>query len=178
MISYYAVGAKILWPQKSSRRKSRNDSIRLMSEPTPIQGKPDYYYHQSAVIPYRLDSEKLQILMITSRRKKRWVIPKGIIEPGLSPPLSAAKEALEEAGLKGQVSTNPVGNYQYDKWKGTCKVEVYALQVEQVLDRWQENFRNREWISLDTAISRAAEPELKEILRGLPSFLEKAQPYQ
>ena len=146
-----------------------------MNEPKPILGKPDYYYHQSAVIPYRLESGKLEVLMITSRRKKRWVIPKGIIEPGLSPSLSAAKEALEEAGLTGRVSTTPLGNYQYGKWKGTCKVEVYTLQVEQVLDRWQENFRDREWISLDTAIGRAEEPELKDILRGLPAFLDKAQ---
>ncbi len=146
-----------------------------MKEPTPIQGKPAYYYRQSAVIPYRLDSGSLEILMITSRRKKRWVIPKGIIEPNLSPQLSAAKEALEEAGLEGQVSPTPLGNYEYHKWKGTCKVEVYTLQVEKVLDRWQEDYRDREWISLHAAINRAEEPGLKEILRSLPSFLEKAE---
>lgn len=145
-----------------------------MTKATPMQGKPDFFFHQSAVIPYRFESDKLEILMITSRKKKRWVIPKGIIEPGFSPSDSAAKEALEEAGIEGRVSKTPVGNYQYDKWGGTCAVEVYTLQVEQVWDEWMEDFRDREWLNLDTAIDRAEEPGLKQILRDLPSFLEMA----
>ena len=132
---------------------------------------PEYFYHQSAVIPYRYKQQTLEILMITSRKKKRWVIPKGVIEPHLSPPDSAAKEALEEAGLKGAVSARPIGSYKYDKWGGTCTVEVYTMRVQDVLDDWLESYRDREWVSLGDAIKRVTERRLKVILEDLPTFL-------
>ena len=138
-----------------------------------MQERPDYYYNQSAVIPYRGHSDELEILMITSRKKRRWVIPKGIIEPDLSPSVSAAKEALEEAGLEGKVSQTPIGTYQYEKWGGTCRVEVYTMEVSRVLDDWLESHRDREWVSLGTAIGRVSENQLKSIIEDLPSFLQK-----
>lgn len=133
-----------------------------------MQERPDYYYRQSAVIPYRIVEGKLQVLMITSRRKKRWIIPKGIIEPELSAADSAAKEAFEEAGLNGQVCTSPIGTYEYEKWGNICRVQVFTMRVEKVWDEWEENFRDREWISLDTAIKRVQEKRLKQILKDLP----------
>jgi phosphohistidine phosphatase len=133
-----------------------------------MQERPDYFYRQSAVIPYRIVEGTIQVLMITSRRKKRWVIPKGIIEPDLSAADSAAKEAFEEAGLDGQVSTTPIGTYEYEKWGNICRVQVFTMRVEKVWDEWEENFRDREWISLDTAIKRVQETKLKEILRSFP----------
>ena len=132
---------------------------------------PEYFYHQSAVIPYRYNNQILEILMITSRKKKRWVIPKGVIEPHLSASDSAAKEALEEAGIEGTVSARPIGSYKYEKWGGTCTVEVYTMKVHTVLDDWLESYRDREWVNVREAIKRVTEQRLKEILEGLPSFL-------
>lgn len=137
-----------------------------------MQEKPDYYYNQSAVIPYRHSLNLYDILMITSRKKKRWVIPKGIIEPELSAPDSAAKEALEEAGVEGLVSNLPIGNYQYEKWGSTCSVQVYVMRAEKVLNDWPESYRDREWVSLEAAIGRVTENQLKDILQDLPAFLE------
>ncbi len=139
-----------------------------------MQERPDFYYIQSAVIPYRYEHDRLEVLMITSRKKKRWVIPKGIIEPELSAAESAAKEALEEAGLEGQVSTIPIGAYNYDKWGGTCTVKVFAMSVQKMLTDWEESFRDREWVDLETAIARVEENRLKEILNELPSFIDSS----
>ncbi len=133
--------------------------------------KPDYYYAQSAVIPFRLRHGELEILMITSRKKKRWIIPKGIKEPDLTAWDSAAKEALEEAGVEGRVSTTPAGTYRYDKWGGTCTVEVYTLEVEKVHRSWLESFRLRRWLSLGEAVALIREEELRRILRRLPASL-------
>ena len=141
--------------------------------PTAMQQKPDYYYQQSAVIPYRRDHAGLEILMITSRKNRRWVIPKGVVEPDLSAPDSAAKEAMEEAGLAGEVSPTAIGTYQYPKWGGTCTVEVFAMRVDRVLDEWLEDYRERDWLSLDAAAERVTEDGLRRIMRSLPGFLEK-----
>ncbi len=131
---------------------------------------PEHFYMQSAVIPYRERGEGVEVLMITSRKRKRWVLPKGVKELDLSPQDSAAKEAFEEAGIEGLVSEAPIGSYQYDKWGGTCTVEVFIMNVRKVLDEWEESYRDREWVSLEEAIARVSEPQLKRILRRLPDF--------
>lgn len=98
--------------------------------------KPNYWYRQSAVIPFRKHNGELQVLLITSRKKKRWIVPKGIKEPDLSPQQSAAQEAWEEAGVAGPVLNTSVGTFEYRKWGGVCTVEVFAMRVQQ--DRSRE----------------------------------------
>lgn len=133
--------------------------------------RPDGYYRQSAVIPYRVRDGGLEFLLITSRKRKRWVLPKGIHEPHLSAGESAAQEALEEAGVRGRVSAQPVGRYDYRKWGGTCTVEVYTLGVEEVLERWPEQFRTREWLPPEEAASRVDEPAVSDLLLATARLL-------
>jgi len=135
---------------------------------------PEHFYMQSAVIPYRERGDGVEVLMITSRKRRRWVLPKGVKELDLSPQDSAAKEALEEAGIEGLVSEGPIGSYQYDKWGGTCTVEVFTMSVQKVLDEWEESYRDREWVSLEEAMGRVSEPALKRILQRLPEFQRAA----
>jgi phosphohistidine phosphatase len=111
--------------------------------------KPNYWYQQSSVIPFQLNNGKLKVLIITSRKKKRWIFPKGIIEVDLSPEESAKKEALEEAGVKGELLTRLIGEYEYNKWGGKCNVKVYGLKVLTILSEWEEDFRERKWIGID-----------------------------
>ena len=134
---------------------------------------PDYFFVQSAVIPYRKHNDDIEILLITSRKKRRWVIPKGVKEPDLSPLDSAAQEALEEAGIEGLVSEHPIGRYEYEKWGGTCRVEVFVMKVEKVHTEWLESHRDREWVSLEQAASRVKEKQLKKMLKSMPDFLKK-----
>jgi 8-oxo-dGTP pyrophosphatase MutT (NUDIX family) len=134
---------------------------------------PNYFYHQSAVIPYRMQNGEIEVLLITSFKRKRWVIPKGVIEPALSAGESAAHEAWEEAGLVGQVSTSSIGSYDYDKWGGTCHVEVFLMLVEKVLDDWPEaGFRDRQWVSVAEAAWRVNEKKLKQLLISLPKSID------
>jgi phosphohistidine phosphatase len=70
---------------------------------------PAWMYRQSAVIPYRRGPSGLEVLLVTSRKGTRWVLPKGVVEPDLSPAASAAKEALEEAGVRGPIDDEPLG---------------------------------------------------------------------
>ena len=136
-----------------------------------MQSKPDYYYRQSAVIPFRRGRSGFEVLLITNRKRCRWIVPKGVVEPDLSPADSAAKEAYEEAGIKGRVLPDPLGFYEYEKWGGTCRVEVYAMEVEQELETWPEGFRDREWVSAAQAAERVREPELKGLIEGLSAAI-------
>lgn len=133
---------------------------------------PDWFFQQSAVIPYRFQENRLEVLLITTR-KGRWIIPKGVVDPGNTPLESAANEAWEEAGVEGAISGEIFGHYAYEKWGGTCEVDVYLMQVQTVHASWPEqDFRDREWLSPDAAADRVREPELQAMLRGLPEQIE------
>jgi len=125
---------------------------------------PEHFYTQSAVVPYRILENHVEILLITSREKKRWVLPKGVVEPDLGAVDSAIKEAWEEAGVEGAVTPCALGSYTYEKWGGTCSVQVFPLQVERVSEIWPECSRTRHWFEPEEAVRRVHEPGLKELL--------------
>ncbi len=128
--------------------------------------RPAYYYTQSSVIPYRLRGGRLELLIVASSKKKHWVVPKGIHEPGLSPQVSAAKEAREEAGVEGEVGPEPLGEYRYEKWGGVCTVAVYPMAVSRVIPEaeWEERHRGREWVTPDEAGKRLKQKELAPLV--------------
>ncbi|WP_316369129.1 histidine phosphatase family protein [Candidatus Thiodiazotropha sp. CDECU1] len=141
---------------------------------TEMRDRPAYYYKQSSVIPYRIKDSKVEILVVMSSKRKHWVLPKGISEPALSLQDSAAKEALEEAGIEGEVAEEPVGTYTYDKWGAECTVKVYPMRVTRELpeSEWEENHRGREWLSPKLAMRRVKQAELKPMIQVLAKQLK------
>lgn len=129
---------------------------------------PQWIYRQSAALPYRWQGDHLEVLLITTRRG-RWIVPKGIVEPGLSPQASASKEALEEAGVQGDIAEAALGSYRRQKWGGTCDVAVYPLRVSRELQDWVESgFRQRRWLSIQDALRSVDEEGLREVIARLP----------
>ena len=127
--------------------------------------KPSVLFEQSGVIPYRRREDLVDALLITSSDGRRWGIPIGMVEPNMTPAESAAKEAFEEAGIKGRVHLESVGAYSYEKWGGTCRVEVFLMEVEEESDVWPEmELRKRQWVSTAEAVERVQEPGLKKML--------------
>ena len=136
---------------------------------------PDWIYRQSAVLPYRLRDGDPEVLLITSRGGRRWVLPKGIVEPGMTAPASAAKEAREEAGIEGRVSKRCLGSYRQDKWGGTCRIKVFPMKVTAEFADWPEAaIRRRAWLPLSAAIERVEDKRLRRIVGSLPAWLAKA----
>lgn len=135
--------------------------------PEATRQTPEYFYRQSAVIPYREGPQGLEILLVTNRSRQRWIVPKGVVEPFMSAAESARKEAIEEAGVEGEVDTTPLGRYQYPKWGGTCTVEVFPLRVTNQFPIWEESFRDRRWFSAAEATSLLREPALQDLVRRL-----------
>ena len=124
---------------------------------------------QSAVLGYRIVGEEAEILLVTSRTRGRWVLPKGMITAGMTPADSAVKEAWEEAGVAGNVSRGCLGVYHYMKTRRcgvrSCAVKVYAMKVTALLPRWPEQrMRKRRWMSIDEAICRVMDRDLKRLL--------------
>jgi phosphohistidine phosphatase len=125
-------------------------------------------YKQSGVIPYRKKQGKIEVMLITSRNKGRWIFPKGVIEANLNPRESAAKEAFEEAGVQGDVHRKLLGIYRHRKWGDMCTVEIYAMKVRKVHRKWDETDREREWLSLKDALNRLRRDDLRRVMERLP----------
>ena len=134
---------------------------------------PSWFFEQSSVIPWRRHHRGVEILLITTPKKRRWIFPKGVIDPGLTARTAARKEALEEAGIDGIVSENRVGEYTYEKWKGICRVQVFAMQVTEMHPTWEEDqFRRRRWVSLQEARELLDHRELRRLLRRFEDRLD------
>jgi 8-oxo-dGTP pyrophosphatase MutT (NUDIX family) len=124
---------------------------------------PDYI-RQAAAIPVR-DG---QICLVTSSSGKRWVIPKGMLEPGSTTGQIALQEAWEEAGLVGVLHPEPVGTYLYEKLGGTHFVTVFLMEVTDEAPQWPERqLRQREWLNTADALDRLVDEGLREILRAV-----------
>ena len=122
---------------------------------------------QSGVIPYRIRAGQIEIALVTASSGPHWTIPKGHVEPDLSPRDSAAKEAYEESGLLGSVHGLALGSYIYEKRGRLRRVQVFALQVEKELKRWPEMLvRKRRWMTVDEAVSSVKIEELRECLQA------------
>ncbi|MEL6102310.1 MAG: NUDIX hydrolase [Pseudomonadota bacterium] len=126
---------------------------------------------QFAAVCYRIKASRVEILLITSRRTRRWIVPKGWPVRGKSPSESALHEAWEEAGVVGRVNPRPIGIYSYVKLLGQdaglpCVAMVYAVKVKELARDYPERAeRRRKWVSRKKAGAMVDEPELARILR-------------
>src|ERR1700757_5349714 len=97
------------------------------------------------------ESGRPQVMLLSSRETRRWVIPKGWPMRGKKSREAATQEAYEEAGLIGHVvGKRPIGIYHYSKQRRSgstlCQVRVYLFRVERQLDEWPEKQeRARQW---------------------------------
>ncbi len=126
---------------------------------------------QSAALCYRLRGGRPEVLLITTRRSQRWIIPKGWLIDGLSPSQSAEREAWEEAGVLGRCSTVSFGSFTYVKnrrSKGSIfvQVAVFPLHVNRMAADFPEaGQRNCKWLSPQKAAEYVHSRELAVTLR-------------
>ena len=126
---------------------------------------------QVAALAWRESEGGLQILMITSRETRRWVIPKGGRMVGKTDPEAAAIEAMEEAGVQGSIKTAAIGVFRYMKRlrggeERAYLVAVYPLKVLIQLGAWPEQAeRERRWMSPEAAAASVHEPDLARLIR-------------
>ena len=126
---------------------------------------------QYGALPYRFTPDAaLEILLVTTRRSRRWIIPKGWPIKGLRPPKSAAREAFEEAGVRGRIGSKAVGLFDYDKLLEdgipvSCEVKVFPLLVKRQSEVWPEvEQRLIQWVEPSKAVSLIKEPALKKLV--------------
>ena len=133
---------------------------------------------QAGVIPYRIADGEVEVLLVTSRDTGRWVIPKGHVDPGMTPQEAACQEAWEEAGITGAVTTRmPLGFVPYlkrmkDGRDLPASIAVYPMLVEKQKNKWQERGeRTRTWFPIVKAAELVHEPALATLMLRLKEIL-------
>ena len=126
---------------------------------------------QSGVLAWRLKGrKKAEILLVTSRRSGRWMIPKGWPMPGRTLADSAAQEAFEEAGIRGEIDPQPIGTFRHVKQHlllGRLEIDilVHRLAVQRELSDWPERGeRSRKWFPVREAALQVDSDGLKKLI--------------
>jgi 8-oxo-dGTP pyrophosphatase MutT (NUDIX family) len=127
--------------------------------------------YQVAALPLRHGPDGvLQIMLITSRERHRWIIPKGWPMKGKADCEAASIEAYEEAGLQGTINESPLGSYDYIKINRRGEgepitVQVYLMHVDKREETWPEKGQRVSlWYDLDEALIVLDEPGLAELI--------------
>jgi 8-oxo-dGTP pyrophosphatase MutT (NUDIX family) len=128
---------------------------------------------QVAAVPFRLNARgHIEVMLVTSRTTRRFIVPKGWPMKGKSGRKAATIEAQEEAGVLGKTLKEPAGTYSY--WKRLANrfvrvdVIVYLLKVTEELADWQEaKRRQRAWLAPADAAMLIDEPDLSTLVKTL-----------
>ena len=136
---------------------------------------------QFAALPFRLDKSELRVMLVTTRRKRRWSVPKGSPIRNKKPHLTAAIEAYEEAGLVGVIATRAVGSFKHRKRKGdrkrTMNVDVFPMRVHG-RERWwpEKGERDAIWVSPKTAARLVHKARLRRLIVRFATQTERRAP--
>ena len=134
---------------------------------------------QFAALPFRLDKSELRVLLITTRRKRRWSVPKGSPMRNTEPHRTAALESYEEAGLVGVVAKRALGSFKHRKRKGarkqTLDVALFPMKVHG-RERWWPEKGEREaiWVSAETAARMVHKAQLRRLIARFVKQTEKS----
>ena len=127
----------------------------------------------------------VEVMLITSRRKVgEYVLPKGGWETDEALEDAAARETVEEAGVRGALEAleGPPGGGAgphddgflfTSKRNGPCKARMFVMHVCEELEVWPEcGQRRREWFSLPAARNALRKEWMREAIDSLEYMLE------
>ncbi|XVF00224.1 hypothetical protein REPUB_Repub03eG0266600 [Reevesia pubescens] len=114
----------------------------------------------------------VEVLMINSTSGPGLLFPKGGWENDETVEEAAVREAIEEAGVRGDLM-DFIGYYHFkskthqDEFnsEGLCKAAMFALFVKEELDLWPEQgTRTRSWLTIPEAVQSCRHAWMKEAL--------------
>ncbi len=160
--------------QHLARHGLPDDSVKAAPDAVDETTRPITH---AGAIPYRHVDGKLQILCITSRVSKKWIVPKGVWDAGADLNEVAAKETWEEAGVTGNLDGKALGIYEEANDGRNDRIELFALHVERQEQQWPEaDFRVRRWFDFDEALSQVFYPDVAVLMQKLRAGLNQTAP--
>ena len=129
---------------------------------------------QVGVVPFRIVQQQIQFCLITGRRSGRWRYPKGHMKPYETPHDAAAAEALEEAGIRGELGDAPLKTLHFVKGGRPHSLAMYLMHVEAIRIKWKESKeRFRIWASVENALELIDCPDLKQLALDATAHIDE-----
>jgi len=142
-----------------------------MTRPGPIKRQVS-----AGGIIFRKTGASVEIALVAVKGGKVWCIPKGIIDKGESPEVTAVREVSEETGLQGRI-IEKLGeiNYWYyiKEEEARCRKTVHLFLIEYEsgdISQHDSEVDMVSWFSIDEALKKASyrgEREIIEKARGI-----------
>lgn len=135
---------------------------------------------QVAAVCYRRRGSSAEFLLVNTNGGGKWTFPKGDPDRHLSHSQSAAREALEEAGVAGRIESRHFHLYIHSKgvfWqpRGVQEfvIKAFLLEVQQVRTP-HEPERNPTWFSPEDAKEMLAKGREVKYRQELQRVIDRA----
>ncbi|KAL9240012.1 hypothetical protein vseg_014276 [Gypsophila vaccaria] len=152
---------------RTGRHQQRyEDGCRLVAGCVPFR------YRSSSESDEAEFEDVVEVLMINSTSGPGLLFPKGGWENDETVEEAARREAIEEAGVKGDLMGH-IGYYEFksktlqDEFspEGLCKASMFALLVKEELEHWPEqSTRQRKWLTIPEALECCRHPWMRQAL--------------
>jgi len=131
-----------------------------------------------AAVCYRLKDDDVEFLLVRTR-SGRWTFPKGGVDDDATHAEAAAREAYEEAGVKGRIDHEPFHWYFHSKRARfhprhpVVAVQAHLCEVERVVAP-KESYRAPTWFKAEKARRRLRERRSRELAQEVIEVIDRA----
>jgi len=156
-----------LWRYIDQRFKSTQQAywfvitLEAMKADPPARAlRSDGLVHAGGVV-YRRKDRALEFLLVeASNNRSQWVLPKGHIEPGEDPRVTAVREVKEETGHWARI-VRWFDDARLGDESNAPMVRWFLMELAEEATKWPEENRQRAWLPLTEAKQRATFPETR-----------------
>ena len=154
------------------------ESYRTMRWPPAIHTEFTGERVHVAAVCYRLKDDEPEFLLVRTR-SGRWTFPKGGVDDDATHAEAAAREAYEEAGVKGQIEHEPFHWYFHAKrerfrsQRSLVPVQAHLCEVERLVSP-KEGHREPTWFKADKARRRLSENRTPELAQEVIAVVDRA----
>jgi len=131
-----------------------------------------------AAVCYRRVGDSIEFKLVRTKGGRHWTFPKGHIEKGEEPWMAAQREALEEAGVRGSIVSEPFTIYPHEKHGPDGRpvelmVAAYLLLVDSDSDA-PEPWRAPTWFPPEQAMQKLAENRRPQYQQAYSRVIDEA----